>query len=200
MTPIETELMAECMARVRKDLIAANVFDKNKPLAMIPDAVAALCETAKHAAAWRTLFWKCAAELNCVPSSYVDANANDHVLRQAKADAADARRYRTLCESGLPLCFKGDEFHSKKDFDSAIDADVALDKLNCLPSTFVDANANDHVLRQAKAYAADARRYRTLCESGLPLCFKGDDFRSKKDFDAAIDADVALDSSQGAAP
>ena len=36
-------------------------------------------------------------------------------------DADDARRYRRLCESGLPLCFEGREYQSKAELDAAID-------------------------------------------------------------------------------
>jgi Lar family restriction alleviation protein len=39
-------------------------------------------------------------------------------------DAQDARRYRAFFESGLPVCFRGDEFYSKTECDSAIDAAI----------------------------------------------------------------------------
>lgn len=37
-------------------------------------------------AQWKALFWEVARRLNCLPSTYVDAN--DHVLRKAAALAA----------------------------------------------------------------------------------------------------------------
>ncbi len=44
------------------------------------------------------------------------------------------------------------------------------------------------------ALAADARRYRVLCEThpGV-LCFMGRDYRDKDELDAAIDEYIALD-------
>lgn len=48
------------------------------------------------------------------------------------------------------------------------------------------------------ALAADARRYRVLCEThpGV-LCFMGRDYRDKDELDAAIDEYIALDGAKG---
>jgi hypothetical protein len=58
---------------------------------------------------------------------------------------------------------------------------------------------NESLKAERDALAADARRYRVLCEThpGL-LCFMGRDCYDKAEFDAAIDEYAALDGAKGA--
>ena len=72
----------------------AEMFRTGKPIgngAGQPDVLAALAATSATAAPdmkWRELFWAVARALNCLPSTYVDANA--HVYLQAEKYAAIA--------------------------------------------------------------------------------------------------------------
>ena len=59
--------------------------------------------------------------------------------------------------------------------DVAVDADYLAE---CDPSTI-------------RALLADADRYRAFFASGLPVTYLGQDYRTKDELDAAIDADLA---------
>lgn len=50
------------------------------------------------------------------------------------------------------------------------------------------ADAIESLRAERDVLAADATRYRRLCDAGLPLCFAGHEYQSKAEFDAAIDA------------
>jgi hypothetical protein len=56
-------------------------------------------------------------------ATYEPADATPAEGAQSQ-DAQDARRYRAFFGSSLPVCFRGDEFYSKAECDSAIDAAI----------------------------------------------------------------------------
>lgn len=61
------------------------------------------------------------------------------------------------------------------------------------------ANAIEHgapydegeVVSVMRDVSAEAKRYRAFFDSGFPICFMGQEFRSKTSLDQAIDAHIA---------
>lgn len=60
--------------------------------------------------------------------TWSEDNATGYGVKYIRADLAhpqrDAERYRAFFDSGLPVCFMGQEFRSKEECDKAIDAAI----------------------------------------------------------------------------